>query len=209
MDGLSYKNIIFDLGNVIVRLNSDGCMNAFAALDLAPYLDPRRHSEGMELMHKLGLGEISTRGFCDAVRALSGLGITDRQIIDAANVMLAEIPHNRLDTLLALRERGKHVYLLSNTIDIHWDYCVERLFPYKGHTVGDYFERVFLSQQMHLEKPDPRIFEEVARQTGGRGTDTLFIDDLEANCTAARESVGWDVFRNRNFDDWLSLFPLD
>lgn len=206
MDGLAYKNVIFDLGNVLVRLDSDGCMRAFAELGLAQYLDPKQHPEGFELMHKVGLGVITTEEFCDGVRALSGTNVTNRQIIDAANVMLAGIPHNKLDELLRLRSRGKHVFLLSNTIDIHWDYCVEKLFPYDGHTVSDYFEQVFLSQRMHLEKPDPRIFEEVVRQTGVATDETLFIDDLPANCEAAQKSAGWHVFQNKNFDDWLALF---
>lgn len=206
MKKIPYKNIIFDLGNVLVRLNSEGCMNAFAQLGLAPYLDPRQHSEGTELMHKLGLGLISTEEFCEDVRRLSGLEISDNQIIDAANVMLVDIPSYKLDLLLRLRSQGKHVFLLSNTIDIHWDYCVKELFPYNGHSVDDYFDHIFLSQRMHLEKPDHRIFEEVERQTGIAAKETLYIDDLEANCNAAKNSVGWNVFQNRNFDDWLSLF---
>lgn len=201
----AYKNIIFDLGNVIIRLNSDGCMKAFAQLGLAKYLDPSQHPEGTKLMHELGLGLISTEEFCDGVRHISGLEITNRQIIDAANVMLAELPHNRLDALLKLRAQGKRVFLLSNTIDMHWDYCIEHLFPYAGHTVDDYFEQVFLSQRMHLDKPDHRIFEEVVRQTDIAPADTLFIDDLAANCDAARTSVGWHVFQNKRYDDWLQL----
>lgn len=206
MKETAFDNIIFDLGNVLVRLNSDGCMKAFADLGLAAYLNPREHSEGPKLMHQLGLGLISTEDFCQGVRSLSGLAITDQQIIDAANVMLAEIPHRKLDMLLSLRNQGKHVFLLSNTIDIHWDYCVNNLFPYNGHTVDDYFERVFLSQRMHLDKPDPRIFIEVAKQTHADPDKTLFIDDLEANCNTARQSAGWHVFQNKSFDDWLKLF---
>lgn len=206
MKTLAYKNIIFDLGNVIVRLNSEGCMNTFANLGLAPYLDPRQHSEGQELMHKLGLGLITTDEFCRNVRSISGLDITDKQIIDAANVMLAEIPHDRLDIILSLRAQGKHVFLLSNTIDMHWDYCVEHFFPYAGHSVNDYFDEVFLSQRLHLEKPDPAIFKEVVHQTGVIATETLFIDDLQPNCIAAKNSVGWHTFQNAHFSDWLTLF---
>lgn len=203
---MEYKNIIFDLGNVLVRLNSEGCMNAFAELGLAQYLDPRKHTDGAELMQKLGLGLISTEDFCNNVRKISGLDITNKQIIDAANVMLVEIPKHKLDILLSLRAKGKKVYLLSNTIDIHWDYCASKLFPYKGHTVDDYFDRIFLSQRLHLSKPNPQIFEEVVRQTGISSNDTLFIDDLQVNCEAAQKSVGWNVFQNKHFDDWLSLF---
>ena len=58
---------------------------------------------------------------------------------------------------------------------------------------------------MHMEKPDPKIFKEVVRQTGIGPDDTLFIDDLEANCIAAGQSVGWHVYQNKNFDDWMQM----
>lgn len=206
MKETEFENIVFDLGNVLVRLNSDGCMKAFADLGLAAYLNPSQHTEGQKLMQQLGLGLVSTEDFCEGVRKLSGLNITNRQIMDAANVMLAELPHSKLDILLSLREQGKHVFLLSNTIDIHWDYCVDNLFPYNGHTIDDYFDRIFLSQRMHLAKPDPRIFQEVAKQTNVNPDKTLFIDDLEVNCTAAKQSVGWHAFQNKGFDDWITLF---
>lgn len=201
-----YSNIIFDLGDVLVRLDSDGCMKAFKNLGLGEYLDAAKHPEGHELMHNLGLGLISTSQFCDSIRSLSGLPVTDRQIVDAANAMLVEIPDRKKEILLRLRKEGKKVFLLSNTIDIHWDYCVANLFPYAGHGVDDYFDRLFLSQRMHLEKPDPEIYKEVVRQTGIDPADTLYIDDLPDNCASARQTVGWTVFRNEHFDDWLQLF---
>jgi HAD superfamily hydrolase (TIGR01509 family) len=58
---------------------------------------------------------------------------------------------------------------------------------------------------MYLDKPHPMIFQEVVRQTGIAANDTLFIDDLEANCQAAHQSVGWHVYQNKHFDDWLQL----
>ena len=94
--------------------------------------------------------------------------------------------------------------LLSNTIDIHWDYCVEKLFPYQGHNVEDYFEKVFLSQRLHLSKPDARIYEEVIRQAAIVPEESLFIDDLRENCVAA-ENLGIHTFQNVEFDDWLDL----
>lgn len=55
-------------------------------------------------------------------------------------------------------------------------------------------------------KPDPEIYKEVVRQTGINPADTLYIDDLPDNCASARQTVGWTVFRNEHFDDWLQLF---
>lgn len=61
-------------------------------------------------MHNLGLGLISTSQFCNAIRSLSGLPITDRQIVDAANAMLVEIPDRKKEILLRLRKEGKKVF---------------------------------------------------------------------------------------------------
>ena len=55
---------------------------------------------------------------------------------------------------------------------------MEKLFPYQGHNVEDYFEKVFLSQRLHLSKPDARIYEEVIRQAAIVPEESLFIDDL-------------------------------
>ena len=130
--------------------------------------------------------------------------MTNEEIIDAANKMLVEIPDEKKERLLQLKKAGYRLFLLSNTIDIHWDYCVEHLFPYQNHGVEDYFEQCFLSQRLHLAKPDARIYEEVIRLATIHPDETLFIDDLKENCEAA-EKLGIHTFQNAKFDDWLSL----
>ncbi len=189
---MQYKNIIFDLGNVLVKLNPEGCIGAFKAIGMGELANPNPQSEGMKLMSKLGVGMITTEAFCDAARELTGADV------------LVEIPDEKKKRLLQLKKAGYRLFLLSNTIDIHWDYCVEHLFPYQNHGVEDYFEYCFLSQRMHLAKPDARIYEEVVRQANIHPDETLFIDDLKENCEAA-EKLGIHTFQNVKFDDWLSL----
>lgn len=194
------RHIIFDLGNVLVRLDAEACRAAFRQLGMETLLD-RRHDEAQATMQQLGLGQISIQNFCQKARELSGSQATDEAVCRAANAMLIEIPDEKKRRLLRLRAHGHRVYLLSNTNAIHWDYCVTRLFPYRNYGVADYFDRIFLSQEMHLQKPDPEIFHEVLRQTGIRPEDSLFIDDLAENCEAAR-NVGMQTFQNKDFDDW-------
>ena len=206
IDDMQYKNIIFDLGNVLVSLDSEGCIGAFNALGMGELVNMAApNSKGRELMSKLGVGMISTEEFCDEARKLTGVEASDEEIIAAANKMLVEIPDYKKEKLLYLKKQGYRLFLLSNTIDVHWDYCMEHLFPCQGHGVEDYFEQCFLSQRMHLAKPDVRIYEEVIKQAGILPDETLFIDDLKENCEAA-ESVGIHTFQNVKFDDWLSLF---
>ena len=201
---MQYKNIIFDLGNVLVKLNPEGCIGAFKAIGMGELVDSNPQSEGMKLMGKLGVGMITTEAFCDAARELTGTDVTNEDIIDAANKMLVEIPDYKKERLLQLKKAGYRLFLLSNTIDVHWGYCVEHLFPYQNHGVEDYFEQCFLSQRMHLAKPNARIYEEVIRQANIHPDETLFIDDLKENCEAA-EKLGIHTFQNVKFDDWLAL----
>ena len=201
---MQYKNIIFDLGNVLVKLNPEGCIGAFKAIGMGELVDTNPQSEGMKLMSKLGVGMITTEEFCEAARKLTGTYVTNEEIIDAANKMLVEIPDEKKERLLQLKKAGYRLFLLSNTIDIHWDYCVDHLFPYQKYGVEDYFEQCFLSQRMHLAKPNARIYEEVIRQANIHPDETLFIDDLKENCEAA-EKLGIHTFQNVKFDDWLSL----
>ena len=201
---MQYKNIIFDLGNVLVKLNPEGCIGAFKAIGMGELVDSNPQSEGMKLMSKLGVGMITTEEFCDAARKLTGTDVTNEEIIDAANKMLVEIPDEKKERLLQLKKVGYRLFLLSNTIDVHWDYCVEHLFPYQKYGVEDYFEQCFLSQRMHLAKPNARIYEEVIRQANIHPDETLFIDDLKENCEAA-EKLGIHTFQNVKFDDWLAL----
>ena len=201
---MQYKNIIFDLGNVLVKLNPEGCIGAFKAIGMGELVDSNPQSEGMKLMGKLGVGMITTEAFCDAARELTGTDVTNEDIIDAANKMLVEITDYKKERLLQLKKAGYRLFLLSNTIDVHWGYCVEHLFPYQNHGVEDYFEHCFLSQRMHLAKPDAHIYEEVIRQANINPDETLFIDDLKENCEAA-EKLGIHTFQNVKFDDWLAL----
>ena len=201
---MQYKNIIFDLGNVLVKLNPEGCIGAFKAIGMGELVEQNPQSEGMKLMSKLGVGMITTEEFCDAARKLTGSDVANEDIIDAANKMLVVIPDEKKERLLLLKKAGYCLFLLSNTIDVHWDYCVEYLFPYQNHGVEDYFEQCFLSQRMHLAKPNARIYEEVIKQANINPDETLFIDDLKENCEAA-EKLGIHTFQNKMFDDWLAL----
>ena len=55
---MQYKNIIFDLGNVLVKLNPEGCIGAFKAIGMGELANPKPQSEGMKLMSKLGVGRM-------------------------------------------------------------------------------------------------------------------------------------------------------
>jgi len=202
---MNYKNIIFDLGNVLVKLDEAATMRAFETLGWPKKDHIREYAEGLKLFQAMGVGLMSNQQFFDAFRATTHSNVTDQQITEATNAMLLYIPEEKKSKLLQLRKEGHRVFLLSNTIDLHWQYCKKNLFPMDHYGVDDYFEKAFLSQEMHMKKPDDEIFQQVINDATIDPNDTLFIDDLEVNCEAA-ERNGIHSFQNKDFDDWMKLF---
>lgn len=202
---MNYKNIIFDLGNVLVKLDEAATMRAFETLGWPKKDHIREYAEGLKLFQAMGVGLMSNQQFFDVFRATTHSNVTDQQITEATNAMLLYIPEEKKSKLLQLRKEGHRVFLLSNTIDLHWQYCKKNLFPMDHYGVDDYFEKAFLSQEMHMKKPDDEIFQQVINDATIDPNDTLFIDDLEVNCEAA-ERNGIHSFQNKNFDDWMKLF---
>lgn len=60
---------------------------------------------------------------------------------------------------------------------------------------------VFFSNEMHLAKPDHRIYDEVLRITGIKPEETLYIDDLEPNIQAGK-TVGFNCLQALG-DEWI------
>lgn len=123
------------------------------------------------------------------------------------NSMLADIPSYKLDSLLELKHRY-HIMLLSNTNSIHWQWAVRNRFRYKGLEVEDFFDRIYLSYELHMQKPDKEIFKYVLEDAGIAPEETFFIDDSVANCSAA-EQLGIRTYCCPAGSDWRFLFEKD
>jgi HAD superfamily hydrolase (TIGR01509 family) len=199
---MNLKNIIFDLGGVLVGLDNQRCIDAFrkiGANDIAFYVEDHRTED---LFFDTEVGNISQEEFCREARRLSQCDASDGEIVWAWNQLLTSIPDYKKERLLQLHDRYR-LFLLSNTNVMHWNLCADEFFPYKAWGVDDYFDRVFLSYEMHLIKPSADIFNEVIRQTGIKASETLFIDDSLDNCNAARK-IGIQTLHETTGDDWIS-----
>ena len=180
------KNIVFDLGGVLVDLDFKNAINGLQQAGFANVKEQLQAFDQEGIFQKFELGEINADEFRTAIRENSTVTLTDEEVDTLWNSMLLEVPRKKLELILELR--GKYmVYLLSNTNSIHWDYVCNNAFNYRGFRVNDYFEETFLSFEMHLAKPDKAIFEKVLHEANLLPEETLFIDDSEANCKAAEE----------------------
>lgn len=198
------KNIIFDLGDVLINLNRQCCIDSFKELGLKNIDELIGNFSQQGMFMQLEKGLITPDEFRDKIRELSDRTLTDEEIDTAWNSFLLDIPSYKLDALLELREHYI-VYLLSNTNKIHWYWVCEHAFPYKGFTEKDYFEEIFLSYKLHQTKPDIDIFQSVLDRTGILPEETFFIDDSKANCQAA-ETLGISTYCAKPGEDWTHLF---
>ena len=198
------KNIVFDLGGVLVDLDFKAAINGLQQAGFANVKEQLIAFDQGGIFQKFELGEMTADEFRTAIRENSTVTLTDEEIDALWNAMLLEIPREKLELILDLR--GKYmVYLLSNTNSIHWDYVCKNAFNYRGFRVNDYFEETFLSYEMHLAKPNKAIFEKVLHDANLLPEETLFIDDSEANCKAAEE-VGIHAHHYHIGDDLSKVF---
>ena len=198
------KNIVFDLGGVLVDLDFKAAINGLQKTGFANVKEQLQSFDREGIFQKFELGEMTAEEFRTAIRENSTVTLTDEEIDALWNAMLLEIPREKLELILDLR--GKYmVYLLSNTNSIHWDYVCKNAFNYRGFRVNDYFEETFLSYEMHLAKPDKAIYEKVLQDANLLAEETLFIDDSEANCKAAEE-VGIHAHHYHIGDDLSKVF---
>lgn len=198
------RNLIVDFGGVLIDLDRQRCIENFSKLgvpDTEAMLDVC-HQQGIFLQYEQGM--VSSAEFRNAIRERMQKPATDADIDAAWNSFLVTIPAYKLDLLLKLRERYV-VYLLSNTNDIHWRWSCEHAFRYRAFRVEDFFEKIFLSYEMKMAKPDVAIFRKVLDDTGIDPKETFFIDDSAANCRAA-EILGISTYTPQAGEDWSHLF---
>ena len=209
---MAYKNFIFNLGGVILDINMQKALDGFAALGLTQSELRFDKGETADLMHRYQLGHFATDEFCRLVAAKCNPGTTPEQVALAWNSICIGIPERKLNAIKALKQRA-NVYLLSNTNDLHWQYCLDHWFNANGNRCEDFFDKVFLSQEMHLEKPHVEIFEQVIKTINAvrdaEASDTIFLDDNLDNVNAAKNCCIQAVQITPDFD-WVDyLKALD
>ena len=201
------KNLLFDLGGVIIDIDRNRCVEALEKLGVtdADSLLGKYVQSG--IFADLESGNISAADFRDALRLHAGNpALTDGDIDTAFQKFLIGLPEHRLEELRLLR-REFGVYLLSNTNEIHWQWSCLHAFRYKAFRAEDFFEHIYLSYEMKMAKPDADIFQKVLDETGILPNETLFIDDSEANCRTA-EALGISTYTPKAHEDWRHAVVL-
>src|SRR5579872_3080509 len=115
---MAIKNIIFDLGGVIINIDYKLTSLAFNKLGAKNFDQAYSQMSQNKLFDDFETGKISSEVFRKLLKEKLQLSISDEQFDNAWNAMLLDIPIKRLLLIKELKKSYK-VYLLSNTNDIH------------------------------------------------------------------------------------------
>lgn len=179
------KNLLFDLGGVVVNIRRENCVKAFEALGLPDADSYFGEYAQTGIFMAVEDGSASKEEFHNELHRVLPAGVTDRQIDEAFQKFIIGIPEHRLKALEDLR-RKYNIYLLSNTNPIMWEGVLDREFrKLPGRTRPDYFDGMVTSFEARAAKPDVAIFQYACRTLGIKPEETLFLDDSQANLDAA------------------------
>lgn len=180
------KNIIFDLGGVILNIDPQLTFDALKKLGFNGSFQDEK--DAMTYFFDLEKGHTTPMAFRNFIRQLIGSDIADDDIDAAWTAMLLDIPADRIRYIEGLR-KDYRVFLLSNTNEIHRLKFHRTFEDSFGYLFDQLFERNHYSHEMGLRKPDPEIYKMVLNENNLNPSETLFVDDIQENVLAA-ESVG-------------------
>jgi glucose-1-phosphatase len=179
------RNIIFDLGGVLLNLDFNRTFQAFEAFGIPDFGRFFQQSFSNPLFAALETGACSPEEFYEGFRKETGKELTNDQIADAWNAMLLDFRNDSMAYLDSLKGQYR-LFLLSNTNQIHLEAFRDIHYRQYGHHGFDnHFEKAWYSHELGLRKPNVECFAEVLDRHGLIAGETLFVDDTAINTEGA------------------------
>lgn len=175
------KNIIFDLGNVLLDVQYNRFRDVIYSNNVSKeeydnfFLDGNYRIIGYEA------GQITTDEFISRCLNTLSLKMSTEEFSGAFNNIFVEITPMK-ELLLKLAEDKSHnLFLLSNTSPMHFEY-VKQNFSFLSS-----LNKFGLSYELKCLKPEETIFERAIKYFDVSPDECLFIDDLYDNCKSAEK----------------------
>lgn len=182
------RNIIFDLGGVIINLDTPATIRAFDALGAVDFSNVYTQLQQTPVFDLFDKGLVSAADFRKELTKMTGLDLSDATFDSAWNAMLLDFPKQRLNLLKAMKGRYR-TFLLSNTNVIHVEAFEADLLNSHGiDNFSSFFEKAYYSCNMGMRKPDREIFDFVLKENRLDPSETLFIDDSPQHIEGAKEA---------------------
>lgn len=174
------RNVIFDLGGVLLEWNPDQILSRFQ-----PDADLRNRLRGDLFGHAdwrlFDRGGLTESQVIDRIQARLGLARAELiAIVDAVRESLVEKP-DTVKLIRALHRQGIALYCLSNMPASIYAHLRIR------HAFWDVFRGIVISGEVQMVKPEPEVFSHLLERFDLRAEESVFVDDLPVNIEAARQ----------------------
>ncbi len=186
------KNIIFDMGNVLLDYSPENCMSDY-------YSDEKDFDLIKKTIWLSGDWDQLDAGFMTDEEALAKWFSELPQRLHAPTKAMFETWHERMppiagmaDLIRELKKNGYHCYLLSNAslrFPVYKD-AYEPLTLLDGHFVSSFYR---------MAKPNAEIYEKMFEVFALDPEECFFIDDREVNVEASR-SVGMRAYQHKSYE---------
>lgn len=172
---------IFDLGNVVIDIDFDRVLGVWSNLSGVPLASLKKQFKMGEEFEKHERGEISDEVFAAKFCADLGITLSFEQFAIGWQAVFIGVRSEVIEIIHNLRAQGNRVVILSNTNRLHCDY-----WPNQYPEIQQSVDKMYLSQDIRMRKPDPAIYQYVLEQEGVDAADALFFDDNAQNIAAAQ-----------------------
>ena len=180
-DEKSESLILFDLGNILVRLNSVDQF-WFGSNPVLPHEVCQQKWIQCQAVRDLETGRITDfeKFYRQALQELE----LELNFTDFEKIFISLIGEKFEQTDLLLSELSIHyrLMILSDTSEPHWQYCQNEL------GLGNYIEKAFLSYEIGFMKPDKRVYEAVLSSIDVIPQNIYYFDDKPENVFAGKKS---------------------
>ena len=173
---------IFDLGNVIVDIDFNRVLGAWSDFSRVPLATLKQNFAMGEAFHQHERGEISDEAFAQAMCHEMDLPLSYEQFSHGWQAVFVAIRTDVVDIMHKLREQGHRVVVLSNTNRLHTTF-----WPEEYPEIRAAADKIYLSQEMGMRKPEARIYQAVLQAEGFSAADAVFFDDNADNIEGANQ----------------------
>ncbi|MDR1877930.1 MAG: HAD family phosphatase, partial [Bacteroidales bacterium] len=167
--------IIFDFGGVLLNLNKQACVDAFARLGVYGMDEWINNYKQKGLFLLFEEGKITTDDFFVQLQEMAGKHIAIHDLKQAYLAFLEDLPVSKLSLIRRLRGRYK-ILMLSNINEFIFDHCAKTRFP-DPYSIEVCFDKVYLSFETGVCKPDRAIFDYMIVDSYLDPQRCLFLDD--------------------------------
>ena len=178
---MSIKAVIFDMGGVLVRTEDRAPRTSLGLRFGKIYSEFDEAVFGVSTSGQASRGEITTQDHMRALMRTFGLPETDETIKEFRDEFFAGdvVDKAMVAEIDALRPKYRTA-ILSNA----WDDL--RGFLEDIWQIAYAFDDIFISAEMGVTKPDPKIYQMVLEALDLQSEETIFVDDFLHNIEAAR-----------------------